>query len=526
MRVGKCCANLPCPSNRCSLAELLPELEMLLQRLAFEHLEHQARSTVRGLKRIDDAGHMGRVDSVHRFGFLLQTRPAERRLSPLRLEDLDRVATATCEARGLIEDAEPSATDTAIDAIGAPKDCPDKLHGLTLPGRGRSPRISGYPTPKVVQHSLATIHEVTRPRPGTYFSPSAPVSPPTQARVQSLQARRLPLAKAPVQHRTLAGLFVEDFSRALDPEGLWPLRPTKIETLQINVGKLCNQTCRHCHVDAGPDRTEIMTPQTAELCVDVLRRFDIPIVDITGGAPELNPSFRWLVEQCASLGRHVIDRCNLTILETGAHRDLPEFLAAHDVEIICSLPHYDVIDTDAQRGDGVFEKSIRALKRLNALGYGQDNPQRRLVLVTNPVGATLPGLQCALEATWKRELAARHGIRFDALYTITNMPISRHLEWLIETSNLEGYMQRLVQAFNPEAAQGVMCRNTLSVGWDGTLYDCDFNQMLDMPVAHGAPQHLRDFDLERLHDRTIMTGQHCFGCTAGAGSSCGGSVAG
>ncbi len=351
------------------------------------------------------------------------------------------------------------------------------------------------------------------------------MSPLAQARVQSLQARRLPLADAPIQQHTLARLGLDDFSHKLAPEGLWPLRPTKIETLQINVGKLCNQTCRHCHVDAGPDRTEVMTQETAELCIDVLRRFDIPIVDITGGAPELNPSFRWLVEQCSSLGRHVIDRCNLTILETGAHRDLPEFLAAHNVEIICSLPHYAAGDTDTQRGQGVFEKSIRALKRLNAFGYGEGNPQRRLVVVTNPVGASLPGLQCALEAEWKRELAARHGIRFDALYTITNMPISRHLEWLIESGSLESYMQRLVGAFNAEAARGVMCRNMLSVGWDGTLHDCDFNQMLDMPVEKGAPQHLRDFDLERLHDRTIMTGQHCFGCTAGAGSSCGGIVA-
>jgi len=341
----------------------------------------------------------------------------------------------------------------------------------------------------------------------------------------SLHARRLPLADTSQQLLQLGRLPMgRDFSEALTGVGLWPLRPTSIEALQINLGKLCNQTCSHCHVDAGPDRTEIMSRQTAQACVEALERSGIPNVDLTGGAPELNPNFRWLVEQCASLGRHVMDRCNLTILETGPHRDLPEFFAEHQVELVCSLPHYQRACTDVQRGDGVFEKSIRALRRLNALGYGDGRSGLRLVLVTNPVGAVLPGAQACLEAEWKRELDRLHGVSFDALYTITNMPISRYLDWLLESGNLEGYMRRLVESFNPQAAHGLMCRNTISVGWDGRLFDCDFNQMLDISLSDDAPRHIRNFDLAALHARTIRTNRHCFGCTAGSGSSCTGST--
>ncbi len=348
---------------------------------------------------------------------------------------------------------------------------------------------------------------------------------PQKTRLGSLKSRHLPLASAENQLAELGRLPISrTFHEALTSEGLWPLRPTSIDILQINVGKLCNQTCRHCHVDAGPDRTEVMSREIAEQCVEVLRRFAIPTVDITGGAPELNPSFQWLVEQCVSLGRHVMDRCNLTILETGAHRDLPEFFAEHRVELICSLPHYEPTCTDTQRGDGVFAKSIRALRRLNALGYGDGRSGLRLVLVTNPVGAVLPAAQACLELEWKRELKERYDLAFDALYTITNMPISRHLEWLLKTNNLEGYMQKLVESFNSQAAHGLMCRNTISVGWDGRLFDCDFNQMLDIPVAAAAPRHIRDFDLAALEARDIVTDRHCFGCTAGTGSSCGGAT--
>ncbi len=343
----------------------------------------------------------------------------------------------------------------------------------------------------------------------------------------SLQARRAPLAVARRQREVLDGSSPRArFEEALGAAGLWPLRPTGIEIFQINVGKLCNQTCRHCHVDAGPDRRELMSRDTLEACLAVLEGSPIPTVDVTGGAPELHPDFRWLVERCVALGKHVMDRCNLTVLGLPSQHDLPEFFAANQVELVCSLPHYRQLGTDRQRGNGVYEKSIAALTRLNAVGYGDGQSGLRLVLVTNPVGAFLPGAQASLEAEWKRELARMHGVRFDALYTITNMPISRFLEWLVESSNLESYMERLVQAFNPAAARGVMCRNTISVGWDGRLYDCDFNQMLELAVEPSAPRDVRDFDLARLDAREIVVGRHCFGCTAGAGSSCGGATAG
>jgi radical SAM/Cys-rich protein len=341
----------------------------------------------------------------------------------------------------------------------------------------------------------------------------------------SLLSRRSPLAAPAAQLETLHQLKLpREFDAALQEAGLHPLRPTRLDIFQLNLGKMCNQTCRHCHVDAGPDRREVMSRETMEQCLAALAKTAIPTVDLTGGAPEMNPHFRWLVEEVRKLGRHVMDRCNLTILETTPHADLPEFFARHRVEVVCSLPHYRALNTDKQRGEGVYEKSIRALKRLNALGYGDGKSGLRLVLVTNPVGAFLPAGQVSLEGEWKRELLKNHGIRFDALFTITNMPISRFLEWLEQSGNLTAYLERLVTAFNPAAAAGVMCRNTLSVGWDGQLYDCDFNQMLDLPVEAGAPRHIRDFDLAKLDARAIVTDRHCFGCTAGAGSSCGGAT--
>jgi radical SAM/Cys-rich protein len=353
---------------------------------------------------------------------------------------------------------------------------------------------------------------------------------PRAARVLPTLARRhAPLSDARLQRQTLAEVPVEDalggdFDRHLERAGLFPLRAGGIEVLQLNVGRVCNQTCAHCHVDAGPDRVEDMSRETAEACMRVLAASDIPSVDITGGAPEMSGVFRYLVEESRRLGRKVMDRCNLTILLAPRYRDLPEFFARHEVEVVCSLPHYRAFNTDRQRGQGVFEASIEALRRLNAVGYGRD-PRLRLVLVTNPVGALLPAGQASLEAEWKREMKRQWQVDFDALYTITNMPISRYLEWLIESGNLGAYLQRLVSAFNPAAARGVMCRTTLSVAWDGTLHDCDFNQMLGLPVGFGAPANVRDLDLGALAARRIVTGRHCFGCTAGAGSSCGGSVA-
>ena len=343
--------------------------------------------------------------------------------------------------------------------------------------------------------------------------------------MSSLASRRLPLANPGVQNATLSRVRLAcEFEEALSRAGSWPFEAGDVEILQINVGKLCNQTCRHCHVDAGPDRREVMTRETMALCLDALDRSSISTVDITGGAPELNPNFRWLVAECRARGRHVIDRCNLTVLELASQRDLVQFLADHDVEVVCSLPHYRALNTDRQRGTGTYEKSIAAQRRQNAAGYGDGTTGLRLVLVCNPVGAFLPGSQASLEAEWKRELWRLHEIRFDALYCITNMPISRFLEWLIDSENLEQYMKRLVDAFNPAAVKGLMCRNTLSVGWDGRLYDCDFNQMLDLSLADGVPRHIRDFRMEALDRRPIVVGRHCFGCTAGSGSSCGGST--
>jgi radical SAM/Cys-rich protein len=340
----------------------------------------------------------------------------------------------------------------------------------------------------------------------------------------TLLGRHNPLASSTAQLRILAESRCPSFDGRLAQAGLHPLHATGITVFQINVGKLCNQTCRHCHVDAGPDRTESMSRETAEQCVAALAQTEIPTVDITGGAPELNPNFRWLVEQSRALGRHVMDRCNLSVLLLPSQADLAQFLARHHVEVVASLPYYRANQTDAQRGAGIFEKSIEALRLLNSFGYGRPDGGLTLNLVTNPVGAFLPAKQEAVEAQFRKELRTRHGVEFNHLYTITNMPISRFLEFLVESGNYEGYMERLANAFNPAAAAGVMCRYTLSVGWDGTLYDCDFNQMLDLPVGHGAPSHIRDFDPALLHRRQIVTRNHCYGCAAGSGSSCGGAV--
>jgi len=342
----------------------------------------------------------------------------------------------------------------------------------------------------------------------------------------TLLGRHNPLASATEQLRILAqARSCPPFETPMRRASLDPLHATGITVFQINVGKLCNQTCRHCHVDAGPDRRESMSRETAELCVAALAQTDIPTVDITGGAPELNPNFRWLVEQATKLNRHVMDRCNLSVLLLPSQADLAEFLARHRVEVIASLPYFRAAQTDAQRGDGVFDKSIEALQLLNRLGYGREGRGLLLNLVHNPVGAFLPPEQKAVEAQFRRELQRVHGVMFNHLYTITNMPISRFLEFLVDSGNYEGYMERLANAFNPAAAAGVMCRYTLSVGWNGTLYDCDFNQMLDLPVSHGAPRHICDFDPAQLHRRRIVTGNHCYGCTAGTGSSCGGTTA-
>lgn len=316
------------------------------------------------------------------------------------------------------------------------------------------------------------------------------------------------------------------FDHTLAERGYAPLRARRIHTLQVNVGKLCNQTCAHCHVDAGPTRTEIMTRETVDAVLDVVRRVpELRTVDITGGAPEMNPHFEYLVAQCRAMGRHVIDRCNLTVFFVRDKHHQPKFLADHQVEVIASLPCYLEANVDQQRGKGVYGRSIEALQQLNALGYGREETGLTLNLVYNPLGPTLPPPQADLEADYRRELAARFGIRFNHLYTITNMPISRFLDDLHRSGQYETYMETLITSFNPASVDGLMCRNLISVNWDGRLSDCDFNQMLDLPLEGAAPQTIQEFDLARLTRRQIVTGIHCYGCTAGAGSSCGGTLA-
>lgn len=325
----------------------------------------------------------------------------------------------------------------------------------------------------------------------------------------------------------IAGDSFPAFADRLTDSGLFPLQSTGIEIFQINVGKMCNQECRHCHVDAGPDRKEIMTRDTMELCLRAIAQGKhITTVDLTGGAPEMNPHFRWFVEEISRLGKKVIVRCNLTIiLANPKYHDLPDFFRQHRVEVVSSLPHFSASRTDAQRGNGVFEKSIQALQMLNAVGYGQPESGLNLHLVYNPGGAFLPASQASLEKDFKRKLNSKYRIVFNSLFVITNMPISRFLDYLLESGNYESYMRALIEAFNPTAAAEVMCRTTLSVGWDGYLYDCDFNQMLDLKVKPMSRQHLRDLAIDELDYREIIVNQHCYGCTAGSGSSCGGATA-
>ena len=303
------------------------------------------------------------------------------------------------------------------------------------------------------------------------------------------------------------------------------LRRGHPEILQVNVGKLCNLTCVHCHVNAGPRRKEIMSRKTIDRIIDWFGKTDIPTVDLTGGAPEMIPDFCYLIERVKELrpARHVIDRCNLTILLERGYEDLGEFLADNKVEIIASMPCYSAENVNAQRGEGVFDDSIAALRLLDSLGYGAD-PDLPLHLVYNPVGAFLPPSQAELEADYKCELKKHFGIVFNSLYTLTNLPIGRFASYLRHNNKLDEYMELLIQAFNPATVDGLMCRNTISVDWRGEVYDCDFNQQLGMQWNNGAPIFLWDIDAGQIENRPIMTGNHCFGCTAGAGSSCGGAI--
>ncbi len=317
------------------------------------------------------------------------------------------------------------------------------------------------------------------------------------------------------------------FRSVLASHGCNTLQASGISILQINVGKVCNQTCSHCHVDAGPDRRESMSVQVADACLSLLQSANIATLDITGGAPEMNPHFRRLVASARALGCRVIDRCNLTILVAAGFTDLPEFLAEQKVEIVASLPCYLEANVDKQRGDRVFQRSLEALRRLNALGYGLSDSPLKLTLVYNPTGYSLPPSQQKLEEDYRRELRSRYGIEFTQLFTITNMPISRFLSDLYEHGQYDGYMQKLVDAFNPATIDGLMCRSMLSVDWQGNLFDCDFNQMLELGVTNLRSTNILDLTdgmIDGLRHRTIVTGKHCFGCTAGAGSSCSGSL--
>lgn len=342
----------------------------------------------------------------------------------------------------------------------------------------------------------------------------------------SLVRRHSTLAQAAAQREILEGNQIASlpyFQQTLTQNELPLLTSAGIEVLQINVGKLCNQTCTHCHVDAGPDRRESMSRATAEAIIAALSRLEIPTLDITGGAPEMNPQFRWLVQQAHALDRRIIDRCNLTILVANGYHDLPQFLADHRVEVVASLPCYLEDNCDRQRGDGVFQRSIEALQILNRLGYGQADSGLQLTLVYNPVGPALPPNQAQLEEAYRRELKARYDIVFNQLHTITNLPISRFLDDLLQAGQYEAYMRKLVDSFNPQTVLHVMCRTTLSVDWLGNLYDCDFNQMLELPVTSKS-HRIDDLNLDDIAHRAIATGRHCFGCTAGNGSSCQGAV--
>ncbi|HQX44786.1 MAG TPA: arsenosugar biosynthesis radical SAM protein ArsS [Saprospiraceae bacterium] len=351
-----------------------------------------------------------------------------------------------------------------------------------------------------------------------------------QSQTKSLQGRKSQLAD--VFHQLEVISHIPDtefshklFSNKLKESGLYPLKPKQLEIFQINVGKMCNQVCKHCHVDAGPDRKEIMTKETMYLCLEAIKNSNALTIDLTGGAPEMNPNFKWFVEEINKLNvQKIIVRSNLTIIVSNKkYNDLPSFFKSNNIEVVSSLPYFNAIRTDAQRGDGVFQKSIDALHLLNAVGYGIQDSGLILNLVYNPSGAFLPPEQSTLETEYKKKLKSLYNICFNELYTITNLPISRFLEYLLESGNYDNYMEKLISAYNPLAASNVMCRNTISVGWNGYLYDCDFNQMLELKVS-SKNKHLKEFNVDELSQRDIVLNQHCYGCTAGSGSSCGGAT--
>jgi len=349
--------------------------------------------------------------------------------------------------------------------------------------------------------------------------------------LKSLHKRHSELANSKRQLEILSnGVFkngdLPTFKEKISETNQFPLQAKKLEILQINVGYICNQVCEHCHVDAGPDRKEIMTRETMQQILDVIKQTGAHTLDLTGGAPEMNPDFRWFVEEVSKIGvKDFIVRSNLTIITANKkYHDLPEFFKKHNIHIVSSMPHWTKGKTDKQRGNGVFDASIKALKMLNTIGYGMPNSDLKLDLVYNPSGAFLPGNQSSLERDFKKSLLETFGVQFHNLFAITNLPISRFLDYLIASDNYEDYMYALVDAYNPKAVSNVMCTNTLSVSWDGYLYDCDFNQMLGLPV-NSEVKHISEYNEHLLEGRDIVISQHCYGCSAGAGSSCQGSLA-
>lgn len=347
---------------------------------------------------------------------------------------------------------------------------------------------------------------------------------------QSLRKRKNQLANTNRQLEILnSGIFADGelptFAKKISQTNQFPLRPKKLEILQLNLGYMCNQVCEHCHVDAGPDRKEIMTWETMQKCLEVIKNTGAHTLDLTGGAPEMNPNFRRFVEQASLAGiNDFIVRSNLTIIRANKkHYDLPEFFKKHNIHVVSSMPHWTKGKTDKQRGEGVFDLSIKALQDLNAVGYGMPGSSLKLDLVYNPNGAYLPGNQASMEKEFKSALLEDFNIQFHHLFAITNLPISRFLDYLIASDNYEEYMYQLVDAYNPNAVQNLMCTHTISVSWDGYLYDCDFNQMLDLKIASKAT-HISQYNESILSHRNIVISQHCYGCTAGAGSSCQGVV--
>lgn len=318
---------------------------------------------------------------------------------------------------------------------------------------------------------------------------------------------------------------MNEFDLKLAESSLWPLKADGIEILQVNLGFRCNQACRHCHVGAGPNRTEAMSRDDIEAVLRIVRNSPLRALDLTGGAPELHPDFEYLVTKARDAGCHVMNRCNLTVLLEPGKEHLATFLSDHQVEIIASLPYFLEDNVDRQRGQGVFSRSIEGLRRLNSVGYGVEGSGLGVALVYNPGGAFLPGSQLELEMQFRSELGRRHGVAFSRLFTMTNMPIGRFSDYLQRSGNEEQYWERLQNGFNHNSVAGLMCRHLISTSWDGRLFDCDFNQMLGLQLSPGLPTHLRDFDFQKLAERTIATAEHCFGCTAGYGSSCGGALA-